>query len=113
MSVKYLKVKLKSLAAEAKIIRLEETRSRGGIRNGLHEHRVGIVRFESRHTHLAYAFLRGKEYEQVEKTCKTPPDWRRVYKMVKKYGSGWDEDGRRIEPPTEEEVTAWRQTSKT
>lgn len=82
----YLKVKIKSLAAEAKIIRLEEKRAkRVSIRDGLADHRRGVVRIEARHTHLAYGFLRGKEYKQIEAKAHEAPDWKRVRKMIQKY----------------------------
>jgi hypothetical protein len=83
----YLKIKIKSLAAESKIIRLEEKRAkRTSIRDGLAEHRKGIVRIESRHTHLAYGFLRGKEYRDIEKTAHEAPNWDKVRSMIQKYG---------------------------
>ncbi len=46
----YLKIKISSLAAEARIIRREEQRWPGDhqIRTGLHEHRVIDVRREAR-----------------------------------------------------------------
>ncbi|MEE8114492.1 MAG: hypothetical protein V3T23_09055 [Nitrososphaerales archaeon] len=87
----YLKVKIKSLAAEAKIIRKETKRAkRASIRDGLALHRKGIVRTEARHTHLAYGFLRGREYRQMERTTHEAPDWDKVRKMVDKYGSHLD-----------------------
>lgn len=68
-----LKIKLKSLAIEAKIIRQEEDRLKGtqklhlqDLRREMAEHRRGVVRNESRHTGLAYAFIRGKGYREVE-----------------------------------------------
>jgi hypothetical protein len=82
-----LKVKVKSLAAEAKIIRLEERRaSTPEARASLHQHRVGIVRLAARNTLLAYGYLRGRSYRQIEASCKRPPDWSAVEKMVMKYG---------------------------
>jgi hypothetical protein len=87
MSIRFLKVKLKSLAAESRIIRLEETRSRGTLRCSLREHRVGIVRSEARHTHLAYGYLRGHALAVLEPQVSSIPDWERVRKMVKKYGT--------------------------
>jgi hypothetical protein len=82
-----LKVKVKSLAAESKIIRLEEYRAKTvGARASLHQHRVGVVRSATRHTLLAYGYLRGRSYGQLEVTCKRPPDWSAVEKMIKKYG---------------------------
>ena len=81
-----LRVKLKSLAEEARIIRREEQRTHDLLRGELHQHRIGTVRSEARHTHLAYGFIRGRTYEQIEPKCDTPPDWERVRKMTKRYG---------------------------
>lgn len=90
----YLKVKIKSLAEEARIIRKETKRARlSSIKNGLYRHRIDVVRYEARHTHLAYGFLRGRSYEQMEQKAHVAPDWKKVRKMVEKYGShleGWD-----------------------
>jgi hypothetical protein len=83
----YLKVKIKSLAEEARIIRKETKRARSyTIKKGLDDHRKGAVRYEARHTHLAYGFLRGREYYQIEHTARTTPNWDKVRKMVKSYG---------------------------
>lgn len=84
----YLKVKIKSLAEEARIIRKEEGRAkkRLSIRHGLREHRIGIVRNEARHTNLAYGFLRGKTRQEIENGAKTEPNWAKVRAMVQKYG---------------------------
>lgn len=83
-----LKIKLKSLAAEAKIIRKEEGRSFGDLRCEMHGHRVNLIRSESRHTHLAYGFLRGQTLVQIEPRSYSAVDWERVYVMVKRYGDG-------------------------
>lgn len=85
---RFLKVKLKSLAAEAVIIRQEEAKAKGQLRNDLHAHRVLVVRSESRATLLAYNFIRGRTYEQTEGKCKTPAPKERVEAMVKKYAWG-------------------------
>lgn len=96
-----LKIKLKSLATEAKIIRQEEDRLRGAqkvhlqdLRREMAEHRRGIVRSESRHTGLAYAFIRGKGYREVEPRGVPVPvhgpggvDMGKVLGMIHKYGS--------------------------
>lgn len=92
MSIRFLKVKIKSLAAEAHIIRTEERRARGTLRDELHNHRVITVRQEQRATLLAYGFLRGRTLAQIEPHSLPPslraqPDWKRVETMVKKYGS--------------------------
>jgi hypothetical protein len=88
----FLKVKVKSLAAEAKIIRFEEHKTKGDLRNMLHEHRVGPVRLEARATHIAYGYLRGLNYCQIEPNpCPLQPAqdkalWDKVRAMTKKYG---------------------------
>lgn len=81
-----LKVKLKSLAAEAKIIRFEELKTHGFIRTQLHRHRIDTVRFEARHTHLAYGFIRGKTIEQMEPANSKPYAADKVKRMIEAYG---------------------------
>lgn len=34
---------------------------------------------------LAYAFLKGKAYKDIEKSTYNPPDWKRVEALVSKY----------------------------
>lgn len=97
MSIVYLKVKIKSLEAEAKIIRKEERKHRkdDAIRNGLTNHRKTVVRIEQRATLLAYAFLRGKSYKEIEPKH-VGNTWRelvirnKVKGMVLKYSSNYD-----------------------
>jgi len=91
----YLKVKIKSLATEARIIRMEERKSLAQSRKkgttphmaywGLRSHRTGIVREEARYSQIAYAYLRGRPYRITEKTDRTP-DWARVVKVVSRFG---------------------------
>jgi hypothetical protein len=90
----YLKIKLKSLAAESIIIRKEMAKFDGPSEayQGLHLHRVNDVRDESRSALLAYTFLKGKKtYKEIEKSCYTPPNWKRVEKLVTTYGAKGDE----------------------
>lgn len=83
-----LRVKLKSLAEEARIIRKEERRSWGALRHELWVHRVGPVRFEARAAHLAYGLLRGRTLQQMEQrdTIDSPELKTRVDQLLKKYG---------------------------
>lgn len=83
-----LRVKIKSLVAEAIIIRQEEKRAAKcqQIRNELTEHRKGVLRREARITYLAYGLIKGRSLEQIEKTSKTEPNWVRVREMIKRYG---------------------------
>lgn len=85
MSIRFLKVKVKSLAAEARIIRHEERGSHGQLRNDLHSHRVHVVRREARATLLAYGYARGKTYASMERSPRSVPDWDKVERMIKKY----------------------------
>lgn len=101
----FLRVKLKSLAEEARIIRIEESRANKhknyDLQNRLRDHRTWTVRHAARETLLAYQFLRGVPYETVERPDSIPPDWQSVLKMVKKYGS--------LKYGTEEELlNEWR-----
>lgn len=92
---RFLKVKIKSLAAEARIIRLEETRAIGTLREELHNHRVLDVRSECRATHIAYAYIRGRRFDQVEQLprdvhpfwwYRQKPVFCRALRMILKYG---------------------------
>jgi hypothetical protein len=78
----YLKIKIKSLAEEARIIRLEERKSRTqALRTGLIDHRKGIVRREARHSLLLYGFMRDWPYSALEDFTKDPPNWSKIQKM--------------------------------
>lgn len=82
-----LKVKIKSLAEEAKIIRREEALAKTPEeRLKLAVHRRGVVRYEQRHTLLAYAYIRGIPYRVVESNCHEQPNTYKVARMVEKYG---------------------------
>ena len=97
----FLKIKLKSLACEARIIRREEAQLKGQCikeqvevvrpftftRGEMEAHRRYVVGKEARHTLLAYSFIRGRAYQDVEQKAKTPPDWKKVRQMVERYGS--------------------------
>lgn len=82
----YLKVKIKSLAAEAHIIRREERRTRGDLRYALQQHRKTDVRQEARAAILAYGFLRGRDFRAMEAKGSKAPYWSRIEALVKKYG---------------------------
>ena len=88
-----LKIKSKSLAVEAQIIRHEEKKvNRPEVRCSLHHHRTIDVRDEARATFLARAFIQGRAYSTVESKVidrsklysKVLP---RVLAMVAKYSS--------------------------
>lgn len=80
-----LKIKAKSLGAESQMIRKEELKLKRSARwndehqqaadavkfrakrRSLYEHRVQDVRFESRATHLARAYISGHAYSDIER----------------------------------------------
>ena len=89
----FLRVKIKSLAEEARIIRREERIANKQFnferQQELYLHRVNRVRPAARATLLAYQYLRGKPYSECEaKLNEFGPliDWKAVKTMVKRYG---------------------------
>jgi hypothetical protein len=81
-----LRVKVKSLAEESRIIRKEEGRTKGQIQYELHRHRVIDVRIAARHAHLAYGLIKGRSIDRMENGAKSPPKWIEVRRLLKKYG---------------------------
>lgn len=108
-----LKIKIKSLTEEAAIIRTEENRYPTGtadqrwIRNQLTEHRRGTVRIEQRHTLLAYGYIRGLAYSELERNPRSAPDWGKVMYMVRRYGPLVPE-AQRVD-----EFKSWRRQERT
>jgi len=103
-----LRVKLKTLAAESLIIKREMLRFRhdSPYKVSLHLHRVHDVREEARATNIAYGFLNGLAYADIEQSSYEEPKWNRVAAMVKKYGT---------EGTAEERIQAlleWKKTTK-
>lgn len=81
-----LRVKVKSLAAEASIIRHAEGKTKGVIREELHLHRVKDLAQHARTAHIALALLKGHPYEKIENKAYTAPDWTGIERLVAKYG---------------------------
>lgn len=98
-----LKIKLKHLAAEQRIIKDEEYKLKSSAADigpyspfeSIQLHRKLDVRPEIRATHIAYGLLRGKKLNTIEQPrnqkslTRKPyrsPDWKKVAAMLKKYG---------------------------
>lgn len=87
-----LRIKIKSLAAEARIIRREELRTKGPLREEMYQHRTQDVRLEARATQLAYGLLRGRTEQQLEPRRRPMTDAEvqvlsvKVAAMLKRYG---------------------------
>ena len=91
-----LRVKVKTLAEEARIIRHEVNRLKGfsyktqdSIERtlSLNGHRTGIVRYEARHAQLAAAYLRGAPYEAAERFAEDPPNPVKIFDNVCKFAN--------------------------
>lgn len=83
MAIHRLRVNVKSLAAEAKIIRREERRAGYGYQHALQSHRRGRLREESRYAQLALAFVRGMGFKRVDSGLK-PITLRRLVNKINK-----------------------------
>lgn len=53
---------------------------------GLRNHRKNIVGGEARSAHIAYGFLRGKAYREIEIEGSSKPHWSRVKEIALKFG---------------------------
>lgn len=70
LAIHKLRVNVKSLAAEAKIIRKEARRCGIQYEGALTMHRRGRLREEARLAQLALAFFRGRTYRSAERAAK-------------------------------------------
>ena len=81
-----LRVNVKSLAAEAKIIRDEIRRATTTeAKNALHDHRMMRVRPEARLAHLALAFTRGMPYKAAETSAREKPSVKDLTNKVTRF----------------------------
>ena len=83
----HLRIKIKSLAAEATIIRKEARKTKGIVKYNLNSHRTHTVCFEARASLLAYGILRGVPYNIIEQKCDEAPDFAKVADIAKRFGA--------------------------
>lgn len=83
-----LRVNIKSLAAEARIIRAEEARAGIRYQFELTNHRRVALREESRIAQLAYAFVRGRSFTSTEGTTKKSFSLSRLHQKLIRFGIG-------------------------
>lgn len=104
----HIQVKVASLAAEMKIIHRLEIKWKAKARRArkkvndaaYHEsnfwtlrHHRNNLKLEARSTHLAYGYLRGRSYAQMEQICygplkgygSTEPNWKAIEEMVERF----------------------------
>lgn len=117
----HLKVKIKSLAEEAKIIKQEARKLKAEAKKldhahgnpdlakklrwqviSLLDHKDFPVANEARHSLLAYAILRGKPYCVAEQKCREDnrPSFKKVEEMARRFGA------------TKEEISDWIDEAK-
>lgn len=53
--------------------------------NSLRDHRKNEVRSHARSSFLAYGFIRGLEYKQIENLSYSEPDWMEVRRLIEKF----------------------------
>ena len=87
LAIHKLRVNLQSLVAESRIIRREERRAGIVYRCELHTHRVTTVREETRYTHLALGFVRGRSYQQIERNAHKAPELKRLLRKINDKGA--------------------------
>ena len=106
MALSRARVNIKSLAAEAAIIRSEKRRVKDiWVKNDLHDHRMNKVRPEARLANLAIAYIKGRKIEEVEVTpSEKKIDIKRLKSKLSSFIVG---TGYRNIPPSEDDVRAW------
>lgn len=68
-SIHIARINIKSLTAEARLIRKECNRAGAAYCEYLRAHRTGRLRREARVAHLALAYIRNRKYRDVENQC--------------------------------------------
>jgi len=82
----HLRIKIKTAAEEARLIRAEAHKTWGDARWDLNAHRTGKLRRHARENLLVYGALRGVPYEVMERRCETPPNFSNVEKTALRFG---------------------------
>lgn len=85
-----LRVNVKSLACEARLIRCEERRCGELYRQELRLHRIGRLREEARYAQLALAYARHQPYNRSEAAGSKPVDATRLEKKIRNFGGNGD-----------------------
>ena len=96
----HLRIKVKSLADEAKSIREEARKTSGLTKWRRNYHRTEVVRRHARINLLAYGILLGTPYSAMERRCQEKPDFIAVAKIAKRFGA------------TDEMVEDWKAAAK-
>lgn len=86
----HLRIKIKSLVAESRIIRAEARKTSKQRKYNLNQHRTSVVRVHTRLNLLAYGILRNIPYEVMEKKCREKPNFMKIQKIAISFGAKED-----------------------
>lgn len=101
------RVKIKSLAVEIRIIHDELKRAKASEKPSLQKHLDTIVKTEIRNTLVAYGFVRGLSYKQIEQSCRNPINAKKVQRIIKSLGSEESEYWALTKEVSVVELQAW------
>ena len=82
-----LKNRLKTLAKELKEYKYKRNHwwDYKGCLQGQFHYEILKRKYECRHKHIAYCLLRGRKYEEIERTCRISPNWHEVDRIKGQY----------------------------
>lgn len=105
MSLDRLRVNRYSLAQEARIIRKLVSSRRASPRSALNAHRQGRLREQARAAHLAWGFVLGKTYDQLEGPTTVKKVDRKAFADKVRLALGYYPDAETLEAwlPTDDE----------
>lgn len=126
--ITHLKIKIKTLAAESSIIRLDEQKALEHGRKGkaldrddyephyvayksMNDHRTGIVRSTARENLIAYGYLRGLTIDQIESPNSDPsqfPDPKKIADLARNFSDGDQTAKQALHAKIVSELTEWK-----
>lgn len=89
MSVKELKIELKSLVSEIRKTKVEFKdfqRKNNGYGGSFHYTKEKL-QYDFRHKHIAYCILKGRKYEEIERNCSRAgdPNWTYIQEITNEH----------------------------
>ena len=85
-TIKDLKAEQKTLAEEIRSNKTETKKlQKAGKCAGYHQAKQVTLRWQYRHGHIAYCMLRGRKYEEIERSCRTEPVFDRINRIMETY----------------------------
>lgn len=85
-TIKTLKEEIKVLATELKTNKTNtKEMQRSGVYAGDLQYKRIRLKRECRHKHIAYSMLRGRKYEEIERTCRTEPNFDYIREIMDAY----------------------------